>query len=86
MAGFLKVKNSAYETIKSYLLEEDEFLTPPDYFKLGSVKDVNHESKTIKISVHNSMPIGNCGDGVAVNNKAARILCELYGFESPGNL
>ena len=30
------------------------------------------------------MPVGNTGDGVQVNVKAARILLELYGIRSPG--
>ena len=29
-------------------------------------------------------PVGNIGDEVAVNVKAARVLRDLYGFESPG--
>lgn len=30
------------------------------------------------------MPVTNCGDGVSVNQKDARILSDLFGFDSPG--
>ena len=56
---------------------------PPEFFKLGTLELVDHNQKIIKIDVSKRIPVGNCGDGVAVNNKAARILSELYGIESP---
>ena len=57
--------------------------TPPNYFKIGSLTDCDFETKSINIQVHDRFPVGNIGDGVAVNNKAARVLRELYGFMSP---
>ena len=30
------------------------------------------------------MPVANCGDGVCMNQKAAHILSDLFGFDSPG--
>ena len=30
------------------------------------------------------MPVANCGDGVSMNQKAAHILSDLFGFDSPG--
>ena len=38
---------------------------------------------SITIQVHDRFPIGNIGDGVAVNIKGARGLRQLYGFMSP---
>ena len=35
------------------------------------------------IEASNKISVGNCGDGVAVNTKAARIMCDLYGIPSP---
>ena len=37
----------------------------------------------IHIDMSMNLPIGNCGDGVSVNNKAARLMRELYGLNSP---
>ena len=85
IADFLKVERSAYETINEYM-DLETLERPPNYFRLGKVKKVNKETKEIFIDVSTNMPIANCGDGVAVNNKAARILYELYGLESPGKL
>ena len=53
----------------SYLMSN-----PPNYFKLGTLLDIDDGSK---------FPIGNCGDGVAVNVKGAQLLRVLYGFEFP---
>ena len=39
--------------------------------------------KSIEIQAHGRFPVGNIGDGVSVNIKAARILRDLYGFTSP---
>ena len=54
----------------------------PNYSKLGKLKRLDIENKEIIISVQNS-PVGICGDGVSCNNKAARLLSELYGFQCP---
>ena len=56
---------------------------PPKYFKIGTLLERDSESKVIKIEVHAKFPVGNTGDGVAVNVKAARVLRDLYGFMSP---
>ena len=56
---------------------------PPKYFKLGKLKTLDVENQTIEIEASPNIPVGNCGDGVAVNTKAARIMCSLYGILSP---
>ena len=57
---------------------------PPTYFKLGKLISLNEEDKQIHIQIDQNMPIANCGDGVSVNEKAARILSDLYGLDTPG--
>ena len=47
---------------------------------------MNLETKTIRIDVDPNMPVGNCGDGISVNKKAAKVLQDFYGFSSPGDL
>ena len=54
----------------------------PNYFKLGKLERLDIENKEIIIAVQNS-PVGICGDGVSYNNKAAKLLRELYGFQCP---
>ena len=54
----------------------------PNYSKFGKLKRLDIENKEIIISVQNS-PVGICGDGVSCNNKASRLLSELYGFQCP---
>ena len=48
------------------------------YFKLGTVLHVNDNEIHLKMST--KLPIGNCSDGVSANQKAARILKEIYGM------
>ena len=50
---------------------------------MGTLSSCDFETKSINIQVHDRDPIGNIGDGVAVNNKAARVLRELNSFMSP---
>ena len=57
--------------------------TPPNYFKIGSLAAKDDDLKLIKIKVSEKFPVGNIGDGVAVNVKAARVLRDIYGFMSP---
>ena len=51
---------------------------------MAVIREIDEQSKTIKIMVDTNIPIGICGDGVSVNKKAARVLHDLYGFSSPG--
>ena len=51
---------------------------------MGSLATVDEEKKVITIKGAENLPVGNIGDGVAVNVKAARVLRDLYGFELPG--
>ena len=51
--------------------------------KTGKVKEGSIEGKSIFIKASNKFPVGYCGDGVAVNTKAARMMCELYGIATP---
>ena len=56
---------------------------PPTYLKLGKITNIDVERKEIHIQLHDNMPIGNTGDGVAVDVKAACVLRELYGIKAP---
>ena len=71
-AKFMNVKGSAFETIKNYIKPDDNIdfsvSLPPTYFNLGKVLNVDDDSKIINIKIMNS-PIGNCGGGVAVDQK-----------------
>ena len=80
VADFIKDKNSAFEAIK----DKVEFQPIPPYFKLGKLMLHDEIKQEIHIKVNENMPVANCGDGVSVNQKAARILSELFGFDSPG--
>ena len=46
----------------------------PNYFKLGKLKKVDTKEKTMIIEASNKIPVGNYGDRVVVNAKAARII------------
>ena len=86
--GISEMSNSnptAFITVSSKLadLKPDKIWPmPPKYFKLGKLKTLDVENQTIEIEASPNLPIGNCGDGVAVNTKAARIMCSLYGILS----
>ena len=84
-AKFMNIKGSAFETIKNYIKPDDDIdfsvSLPSTYFKLGKVLNVDDASKIINIEIMNS-PIGNCSDGVAVNQKAVRLLHTLYGINA----
>ena len=74
MAVDLYIKNNAFQEISKHLTESSENVItehPPCYFKLGKVKYVDAERKTIHIEMDKNLPVGNCGDGVSVNGKAA---------------
>ena len=85
--SYNKIKESAYETIQSHFArsawEESNSPVPPTYFKLGQLHEINEGKQEIHITLGNSMPVANTGDGIAVNKKAARILLDLYGIKSP---
>ena len=86
----LNLKSSAYQEVPKYFrnraVDSVDYVDPipPNYFKLGSLATVDEEKKVITIKGAENLPVGNIGDGVAVNVKAARVLRDLYGFESPG--
>ena len=42
--------------------------------------------KNKKLRIDENMPVASCGDRVCVNQKAAHILRDLFGFDLPGNL
>ena len=81
ISGYVMVggKDSAYIELIKYF--DDDIITPPFYTKLGILSKVDEESKVIIVSVTN-MPVANCGDGVFVNGKAARVMSELYGIDT----
>ena len=80
-AKVMNVKDNAFDCIKSYLSDntddELEMEVPPTYFKMGKMKDVDVCLKAINIEITET-PVGNCGDGVSVNNKASWLLHILY--------
>ena len=76
MSEFLNIKNSAYENVKKHIDCNDP---PPNFFKLGTLLEVKENQIHIEIS---KQPVGNCADGAAVNNKAARLLSQLYGMDT----
>ena len=90
VAEVLNLKSSAYQEVLKYFRDRAvgsvNYIDPipPNYFKLGSVAIVDEEEMVITIKAVESLPVGNIGDGVAVNVKAARVLRDLYGSESPG--
>ena len=86
----LNLKSSAYQEVPKYFcdraVDSVDYVDPipANYFKLGSLATVDEEKKVITIKGAENLPAGNIGDGVAVNVKAARVLRDLYVFESPG--
>ena len=90
VAEVLNLKSSAYQEVLKYfherVVDSVDYVDPiaPNYFKLGSLATVDEEEMVITIKAVENLPVGNIGDGVAVNVKAARVLRDLYGFESPG--
>ena len=90
VAEVLNLKSSAYKEVLKYfherVVDSVDYVDPiaPNYFKLGSLATVDEEEIVITTKAVENLPVGNIGDGVAVNVKAARVLRDLYGFESPG--
>ena len=96
ISGFsLDGKVAAYISLIKHFDDDDHSAipdNPPCCTKLGTLVHVDgggddeviveEEYKNIHINVTN-MPVGNCGDGVAVNGKAARVMSELYGIHTP---
>ena len=77
----LDIKNSAYQMIG--IIDGFENVIRgeiPVYFKLGVIKEINKNCKEIPIAMSDRLPIANCGDGVSVNVKAARVGAQLYGL------
>ena len=86
MAGYLNIKNSAFQEIGKHLIESSENVItecPPGYYKLGKVKYVDVESKTIYFEMDKNLSVGNCGDGGSVNGKTTQLLAEQYGMFCP---
>ena len=84
VSSFINLKHSAFDEVKKRFSDDNSTAKPPNYFKLGTFQEIDEQPKAIKIMVDTNIPIGNCGDGVSVNKKAARVLHDLYGFSSPG--
>ena len=88
IATFSNVENSAHSGINSEIQrlvpeQNNDFQKNlPNYVKLGKLERLDIENKEIIIAVQNS-PAGICDDDVSYNNKAARPLSELYGFQYP---
>ena len=78
--NYIKTENSAFTNVRHYFAFQSTLPTPSPYFKLGTVLYVNDNEIRIKMST--KLPIGNCGDGVSVNQKAARILKDVYGMST----
>lgn len=87
VADFIKgsgftVKGSAYQDIK----DKVEFRLIAPYFTLGKLILHDEEKQEIHIGIDENMPVASCEDGFSVNQKAAHVLCDLLGFDLPGNL
>ena len=88
ICDLFNVKNYAIHEITQYrcdLSMGDTTLlpTPPAIFKIGLLSSVDENDKVISINVSSKVPVGNSGEVVAVNTKAARFLRELYGLFTP---
>ena len=82
--GELLDMNSAYQMIRTIDGFENVIQGEiPVYFKLGVIKEIDKNCKEIHIAMSDRLPIANCGDGVSVNVKAARVGAELYGLLCP---
>ena len=79
ISDYVKVDgiDSAWTSLTKHF--DEDLVTPPFYTKLGVLEEMNEDTKVITIRVTN-MPVGNCGDGVFVNGKAARVMLELFGI------
>ena len=90
VAEVLNLKSSAYQKVWKYFCDKAvdsvDYVDPipPNYFKLGLLATVDEEEMVITIKAPDNLPVGNIGDGVAVNVKAAWVLRDPYGFELPG--
>ena len=60
-------------------------LTPPNYFKLGTLLEVNELQKEIHTAGSPDLPSGDTGVSVAKNVKAEKLRI-LYRFDSLENL
>lgn len=72
-----------YEEVIGLLRAEAERIIPPSYFKRGIIKQLCAGMKIIKIRRNLLFII--CGDGLGVSKRAACILHERYGLQSPGS-
>ena len=79
-AEVLNLKSSAYKEVLKYfherIVDSVDYVDPiaPNYFTLGSLPTVDEEEMVITTKAVENLPVGNIGDGVAVNVKAARVL------------
>ena len=87
VATVISSSASAYHTVCKSFLEvyggnDPNYIPPkpPNYFKIGQLREIDHSKKEITIRVSEKFPVANIGDGVAVNVKAAKILRDLFGF------
>ena len=78
VSNFINLKNSSFDEVKRIFSDDNSIAKPPNYFKLGTLQKIDEQSKAIKIMVDTNIPIGNSGDGVSVNKKAARVLHMIY--------
>ena len=85
IAKQLDVTDSAFKFIGNMLEASDESYDSmqlfPAYMKLGKVFKLDVDNKEIHITLQN-MPVANTGDGVASNQKAARLLAKCYGIQT----
>ena len=73
-------KTNGWTQVSNYF--SDDLLIPPAYMKMTTLREVDKDSKIIKLVVDN-WPVLNCGDGVAVNRSAAVFVTNKYGLPSP---
>ena len=84
VSSFINLKHSAFDEVKKRFSDGNSTAKQPNYFKLGTLREIDEQSKAIEIMIDTNIPIDNCGDGVSVNKKAARVSHDLYGFSSLG--
>ena len=87
IGNILEVYGSVFETvvfeISRSVKDKKFFPIPPNYLQLEKVKKVDIEEDNTITEASNKIPVGNSGDGVTVNTKAARIMCNLHGIPTP---
>ena len=73
----MQVKENAFDALK------ERHSNLPTILKLGRLMKGYLDEDNFHVLMNANLPCGDCGDGVGVNEKAARIMCEIYGLPIP---